>query len=367
MVRLDRPCGVDEIHAVAQQGHDPTDHGGGKCDRGHTQPAPATPARQSPRHHPVLEHDAGQQPEHAGHARGEQERERGHALVVGGGRGEPPREIAIRFRAVGPRSGPGAYGQRLAAGGCRGHRAAWGYFLIISAFRGDGLARPLVSWRRSATPTAARGPLHVAPARRRHVQTPRRWLHARPRPGGDPGRVVRHLRALPRHRRRPQCSLRPRPGHGSPRIGAGDLGRQPHARRHRQDAARGLGGPHAPGCRAPTGDRESRLRRPPRRGERRGGRTGGRRAGHSACRRPRPRGGRPRRSRPGRHRRRARRRLPAPPPRPRPRHRRDRRHRSVRRRPIVSTRPAPRASHVAPTGPGRRAHPLIVRVDRATR
>ena len=134
MIPLERPGGIDEVHAIPHERHDPADRGHGHRRQACGQPHPAGPGRQSPGQAPVLDQDARQDPGHGPDRDGQQKRRHRHALHVRNRRGEPAGEILLRLGALGRIAAPRPNRERIAR-------------LIRHA--GHGLTPPRSSRRRS--------------------------------------------------------------------------------------------------------------------------------------------------------------------------------------------------------------------------
>ena len=116
MLSLDHAGRVDKIHAIPHQRHNPADAGRDDRREPRQQPDPPRPPGQATRHEPVFEHHAARHPDESGHTGPEQKRGEGDPLVVGGGSGEPPCEIAFRLGVGLAVVAPPADGERLCGG-----------------------------------------------------------------------------------------------------------------------------------------------------------------------------------------------------------------------------------------------------------
>ena len=110
---LDHPRRVDEIHAIPHQRQNPPAASRHDRREPRQEPRPPRPAGQAARHEPVFERHAACYPDERGHAGAKQERDESDTLVVGTGRGQPPGQIAFRFRVRLAVVCPRADGERL--------------------------------------------------------------------------------------------------------------------------------------------------------------------------------------------------------------------------------------------------------------
>ena len=161
---LDGPGGVDQVHAIAHQRHDPADHGGQERRDARRQPGDTKPARQAAGHQPVLEEDAAGQPEQHPDAGTEQEGRQGHALEIGAGRRQSLGQIAIRFRFPFARVGPFGDRERVAAEDPAGSRPV----RAMGGIRMRSLRSSCPQCRRTARRRTARGRT-VGNRRHRHA------------------------------------------------------------------------------------------------------------------------------------------------------------------------------------------------------
>ena len=98
MLTLDGSRGVDEVHPVAHERHEPANGGSHQGQGRDTQPRPAQARRQATGHQPVLDENAEHEPRPSADRRAQDKGRERHALEIGARRGQPPGQIPIGLR-----------------------------------------------------------------------------------------------------------------------------------------------------------------------------------------------------------------------------------------------------------------------------
>ena len=98
MFALDGTRGVDEVHPVAHERHEPANGGSHQGQGRDTQPRPAQARRQATGHEPMLDENAEHEPRPSADRRAQDKGRERDALEIGARRGQPPGKIPIGLR-----------------------------------------------------------------------------------------------------------------------------------------------------------------------------------------------------------------------------------------------------------------------------